>query len=435
MKTNPFKDFTIKKTLKLLSTDGLFEVCSYFDKGFAEAHAKLREEKTKNPLREAALAALTDTQEVEFKAYGLLRVGYFFYRQRKTVPHLIKYVTSKGCAIDQEMLKACESEAEQVIRLGMLYPEPVHEYFIISLHTQPSKRYWQRRNDYCDDKFATDEQTINALQNEVKKVFAAEGRGHACQLKRFEYDGKHYLFMDLQDSPTERREWDGDHVVERFAKPVMEVVFLLDEKSRTVDVMAEDVATQGAMHQACASVLFGKEIESRPKDNEIYDLETLLKLIANNEPIAVTYPDRYKVEKIFAKVLRVAKQNYPYWEITLNLRVAKKNVLDKDYTAEMHRALKTVAWGEDKGFWRLSDIKATHAELVAIYWDDFEKQRVSKTFTINSKGGSNLHHDPEDEEIRKFLRAADILKERMELPLPESSAEQSIETHEAEPVS
>ncbi len=430
---NPFKDFTIPKTLKLLSVDGIYEVCGYFDFEFITKHAELRNKKSKTLLQEAAHAFLTSTQDIEHKAYSLLRVGYFFHQQRKAVPNLIKYVTSKGCTIDQDMLKFCNTEAEQVIRLGILYPVPVHEYFIISLHTSPSKRYWQRRY-YSGENFPADQTIFDALRDEVKDILVAQGRGHACQMTQFEHEGKRYLIMDLQDSPTASREWEQDKIVERFTKPVMEIVFLLDAKAHSVDVMAEDTAMRSAMHQACASVLFGKNVESKPKDNEIYDLEALQKLVAGNQPLSVTYPQQYKVEKIFPQAIRITRQNFPYWENTLNLRLSKKSILEKDHSGDMHRMLKTIVWldNPDKGFWQLNGIKITHAEMVAVYWDDFEQQRISKTFTINSKGESNLHHEPEDEEIRRFLRGADILKERMELPLP-GSIGQSVFVHVTAP--
>ena len=184
---DPFKNFTIRGALKLLSAEGLLAVCSAFNAEFSLAQEEKQKQKNITSLRDDAYAALTQNEANELKVYSLLRIGYFFHQQSKAAPNLIKYVATKNCAVDEEMLKACATEAEQVIRLGILYPQQVHEYFIISLHTLPSRRYWQDRGDYYSKDFSKDQDVIDKLQNGVKKVFAEQGRGHVSELKQFEY--------------------------------------------------------------------------------------------------------------------------------------------------------------------------------------------------------------------------------------------------------
>ena len=421
------KSFGYSKALKQLSDGCIDDLLSHVG-GDKEAVAALRgSAKNKTQVLEGLIELITAAPEIEPQTYRLLRTAYFFHQHRKALPDLLLYVRAAGGEINEEMLKACKSEAEQVIRLAMAYENHVQEYFLISLHTQQSPSYWQRRSEYFTAGTSFDAVAVEKLQSALIKELRPEGRGHTCEMKEFIHDGKRFLFMSFQDSPTERGEWVKDKVVQHFARPVMEVAFVIDERLGAIDVFADNAQTRSILHCTCAAVFFNKDIEARPKDNEVYDLAALLDIVAKGQPISVTHPENYVVQQVLVEKLRLRRRGFPSWEITIDLKLSKDAPLEQDHGTSMCKLFQSLIYTDDtyKGGWRLTNITANHAQLVAIYFDATEGKQVCKRFTIDNKGGSNLHHHQEHEDIKKYLRAADILHEKATEELPLRGAPQN----------
>lgn len=407
------KDFDVKKTLRQLSDESRWSLLKYI--GLEDAilqQLTSSEHRTKTKRIDEIADLLAGSPEHIARAYRLLRIIAFFHHHRAILSELVDYVCTKSSSpIDNTALEACLSEADQVTTLLIHDETSVREYFLIAQHTQQSNRYWKFRSDYYEEGSTVDETSLETIKYDLIASLKQEGRGSECHIQQFTHENKEFYFFDLEDSPMLAREWENKQVNERFTRPVMEIAMVIDRTSGGINILAPNAKTRATMHAICAKTIFQQEtIPVHAPDNDVYDLEALLDSILQRDGIHVVHPEAFTIQQVYINQLRIQQRSFPFWELTLNLRIPAKKATE-DHRSDMTQMLKSLMWkGEDKGYgWQLSNIKATKANMVAVFLDLNEKKLISQAFAISAKGESNLQHSAQDEAIKHYLRAAGLL--------------------------
>ena len=408
------KDFNIRKSFNKISENIIYELMNEA-KIDVEAVKDLRASHKKQKSFHDELAKFIENQSEEkaLFCYRVLRIAYFFQEYRKSFIDLSHYICLKHGSIEENITSDCKSEAEQVIRLYRHYGESVREYFIISLFAQQSNRYHLLRNDYSDDCSGIDKDKCKLLQTELLAVLK-ESRG--CKhyaMQTFEYDDKLFVLFDFEDLPAETKEFSEGKPIERYITPSLQLAYSFNNKDNSVEVVGDNAVTRNLMHQTSAKVLFGKNgIPAKQAINEIYDLSKLLDIIVSGQPITIDNPDDFQITTVIVSVLRLKRKQYPFWGKQLDVKFSVKDV-DKanDFSTAMQDMAKHEI--EKNKYWQREAIEADHATLFAVYHDTLENRKVAKPFKINSNGGGTLEHSVEDEEIKRFLRAAGILRNKV----------------------
>lgn len=411
------KDFTIKKALRQLSHESIDILLTAKANYTAEALAEIRGGKPKKP-KTAVLEALAAIVRDSPDCVRALRVAYFFHKERGAFVGLRSYFASKNVTADWEHISQGKSEAEQSLLLYLKHMETVADYFIICIHTHQGKSYCSCRADYATvESILPTEVVLAKLKEALLGAMKDERGSRYCGTRSFEHDGKVFLMLELDDLPSHQREFeDGkDAPEDKFRRLALDLVYVFDPARKTVETIAETAELRVLMHRTCAAVVYSQQdIPARPPKNEIFDLQKLLEYVLAGKPLTALNT-KSNVKQAYLDNLRIGRSKPPYWEVSLSLKIpANHSALQRDWAKEAHNLAKSVVSVKDDpgGWWHKSYIQATHAELVVVYWDTVEEKEISKKVTVNSSGGTNLNHTPEDEGIKVFLRESGLLKTR-----------------------
>ena len=428
---DPLREYTIKKALNQLGEQAINNLCNYCEptvKFFDLHHDALCSAKI-TVWRETAATYLNENEARKAKADKFLKMALFFHRQKKAVPQLVQYVAKKNAlkGYDAACIKDCKLGAEQALALAIHYYDEVEEYYCITMFNMPSRRYWSKRHDYMKGKnFEEYKPTIASLTEQVQEYFKPQGRGQDKHVNAFEDDECYYFAINLPDTPANMMQWTNSKPEQTPVRPVMDVVFVFDKNEEAIDIHAENVETQKAMHQICAKTLFNEEVEENEENNAIYCLETLLEFVRGNMPLRSTLDEASDVQHILVKSMRLQEIEYPYREIGLNTRMLKRRVLDEPSmcASDMHKMFTSViiTGADKKAEWHIEKLQPVHAELYAVYYDAALGRSVAKPFRITSRGGSNLHYSDEDKAIKAYLMSIGVLKNTAPIELKAEKA-------------
>jgi len=406
---DPLKNFNAEKTLKQLS-DSTIDQLLTSQAGIAESEITAQRQAAN---KKALLEYQTNVAVNNLSCYKVLRTAFFFHQHSVKVPSLCAYLTSKGAALSDTKPK---SHADHVCQLYLAHPQHVAEYFTICLHTCQSKRYMQRRDDYIDPAISaeTAKTKLTEMADKLVDQLKTERGTAKKQLSHFEHEDKLFAIMEFNDTPTVTREFDKDQPQDQFRRFALDLTFVFDLKTGAVDVIANTTELRQKMHRTAAAVIYGKEsIPAHPPKNEVFDLQKLMELIDSQTPIA--HPtSKSGVVAIYVNELTLRQISFPNMKFTVRSgTMPKVGEARTDFVKNAHDMLTSLVdtRGEASGWRRKSNMELTHAELIALYWDQTEKKDMSKAFTINSTGNTNLGHDDVDESIKQFLREVRLLKE------------------------
>lgn len=408
------KDFTIKKALRQLSDESIDLLLTTKAGCNVEAIVEIRGEKTKKN-KTAVLDSITAIARDHPDCVRALRVAYFFHKNRSAFIGVRSYFISKNIEADWDRISKGKSEAEQTIILFLEHNNTIADYFVICIHTHQGKSYCSCRTDYVASDNLPTESTLASLASTLLDGMKNERGSRYCGTRSFKHDGKIFLMLEFDDLPSHQREFeDGkDAAEDKFRRLALDLIYVFDPKSQTVETIAETAEIRLLMHRVCAATVFNQQvIASRPPKNEIFNLHKLLEYALAGTPISVQN-SKSNVKQMYLDGIRIRRNKYPYWEIALSLKIPSNHAeLQNDWVKDAHSLLKSVVNLHDdpRGWWHKSYIHATHVDLFVVYWDDTENKELSKKITVNSSGGTNLGHTPEDEGIKIFLRENSLLK-------------------------
>jgi hypothetical protein len=82
----------------------------------------------------AILEAITGVSRENPDCIRVLRIAYFFHKNRSACIGLRTYLTNKKRPVDWNHVSAAKSEAVQAVLLSLEHADPVADYFIICIH-------------------------------------------------------------------------------------------------------------------------------------------------------------------------------------------------------------------------------------------------------------------------------------------------------------
>jgi hypothetical protein len=204
---NLLKDFTIQKVLRQLSDSVIDRMLA--DKAqlsSADLAALRKDKKSKTNILEAITGIVRDNPD----CIRLLRIAYFFYKNRSAFVGLRLYLANKDVPVDWNRVSAGKSAAEHTVILCLEHAEQVIDYFVISIHTHQGKAFCSCRNDYVDADIdiRPSQAALDQICKQLLEKLKDERGSRYCGPRSFEYDGKVFLMLEFDDLPSHQREFE-----------------------------------------------------------------------------------------------------------------------------------------------------------------------------------------------------------------------------------
>jgi hypothetical protein len=250
---------------------------------------------------------------------------------------------------------------------------------------------WIRRKAIPNRVPRDDSAACVELADAIRGCFRPEGRGYWCTVEPLKRDDEIYYFAYPDDHARSEPEYDHGVLSRRTYRPAFEIVFVLSQPRRTLDVCHKgprDVVQ--ALVRVFGKVILGVELPDEPPDRFVYDLNRF-----KHRDINFVFDESSGIKEVSVVQLKVTRFGSRRSRITVEAD-------PKDGALAIYEVLPAElrTWNDPVA---QSQTNVVRVGLRAEFRPDGRRGRQTRTFSLSYPDSCSLRHDGRDAILRQML--------------------------------
>ena len=179
---------------------------------------------------------------------------------------------------------------------------------------------WQKRRKLPPRPGPVDEGVVEDLRQALIAFFGSnEARGRNCKIEAYRRDDDEIFYAYPEDYKRTVSEYIGDKLEERTIQPAFEIIFVHNERKRTLDIHIEgDSATANKLQVIFAKSVLREDIdENYEEDAPVFELQPLLA-----RSFEFAWCDDVDIEHVAIKAMRIVIDGEPWRRVTVEADAA-----------------------------------------------------------------------------------------------------------------
>ncbi len=304
----------------------------------------------------------------------------------------------------------------QAAWLFRTWPTPAEHFYQMQSYRYFSSTKCLERDDYSKGKI------INKANNElmlkgIKKLLQEDGRGHAFEAIEESYDDWLYFIINSSDYQRFEEGWENNQRVDNKIIPNLAILLRYHERTQQVQVYAKQKPVRTGGHRLFAKYMFGVEdLADDPRQQSYFDITKMYHTLMVETKLPEV-GDALIVDMVPAKIY-LQEMRVPWATVMIDCNIHTERNFDSGHKRALFEKCADFLSVSPKSRNRVHfrDMVARRIELIAALVD--EVGEIShRAFYVDDKGGSNLHHNTQDDAIRAYLGKIGFLRsEKPEKP-------------------
>jgi hypothetical protein len=179
---------------------------------------------------------------------------------------------------------------------------------------------WQKRGGLPQRPGPVDEGVVEDLRQSLIEYFSKnEARGRNCKIEAYRREDDEIFYAYPEDYKRTVSEYIGDTLKLRTMQPTFEIIFVHNDRRRTLDIHIEgDAGTANKLQVIFAKSVLREEIDEDYEEHPpVYVLQPLL-----SRSFQFRWPDEVGIEQVALKAMRIVVDGEPWQRVTVEADAA-----------------------------------------------------------------------------------------------------------------